>query len=134
MFNTSGIEFTLPRRRTVLRSYQWLSAYLLYDALHHRRSHGHVERVLRGTAAGFSGWPDLSSSHRGDALCDSDRPHRGKWLFGEVFCNIFIAMDVMCCTASIMTLCVISVDRFAEGFLYVYVNMDNVALDEWSLV
>lgn len=35
----------------------------------------------------------------------------GKWLFGEVFCNVFIAMDVMCCTASIMTLCVISVDR-----------------------
>uniref|UniRef100_A0A665X6Y9 5-hydroxytryptamine receptor 7 n=1 Tax=Echeneis naucrates TaxID=173247 RepID=A0A665X6Y9_ECHNA len=34
----------------------------------------------------------------------------GKWLFGEVFCNIFIGMDVMCCTASIMTLCVISVD------------------------
>ncbi|XP_026581635.1 5-hydroxytryptamine receptor 7-like, partial [Pseudonaja textilis] len=34
----------------------------------------------------------------------------GKWLFGEVFCNLFIAMDVMCCTASIMTLCVISVD------------------------
>uniref|UniRef100_A0A672YL22 5-hydroxytryptamine receptor 7 n=1 Tax=Sphaeramia orbicularis TaxID=375764 RepID=A0A672YL22_9TELE len=28
----------------------------------------------------------------------------GKWLFGEVFCNIFISMDVMCCTASIMTL------------------------------
>ncbi|KAM8887219.1 5-hydroxytryptamine receptor 7 isoform 1-T1 [Spinachia spinachia] len=36
----------------------------------------------------------------------------GEWLFGEVFCNIFIAMDVMCCTASIMTLCVISVDRY----------------------
>lgn len=35
----------------------------------------------------------------------------GKWLFGDLFCNIFIAMDVMCCTASIMTLCVISVDR-----------------------
>lgn len=35
----------------------------------------------------------------------------GIWLFGEVFCNIFICMDVMCCTASIMTLCVISVDR-----------------------
>ncbi len=35
----------------------------------------------------------------------------GIWLFGEVFCNIFIGMDVMCCTASIMTLCVISVDR-----------------------
>ncbi|KAL4609289.1 5-hydroxytryptamine receptor 7-like [Arapaima gigas] len=36
----------------------------------------------------------------------------GKWLFGEVFCNVFIGMDVMCCTASIMTLCVISVDRY----------------------
>nr|XP_014437106.2 5-hydroxytryptamine receptor 7-like [Pelodiscus sinensis] len=35
----------------------------------------------------------------------------GEWLFGKVFCNVFIAMDVMCCTASIMTLCVISVDR-----------------------
>uniref|UniRef100_A0A672SQY2 5-hydroxytryptamine receptor 7 n=1 Tax=Sinocyclocheilus grahami TaxID=75366 RepID=A0A672SQY2_SINGR len=31
----------------------------------------------------------------------------GVWLFGEVFCNIFVGMDVMCCTASIMTLCVI---------------------------
>ncbi|XP_060763451.1 5-hydroxytryptamine receptor 7 [Neoarius graeffei] len=36
----------------------------------------------------------------------------GKWLFGEAFCNVFIGMDVMCCTASIMTLCVISVDRY----------------------
>ncbi|KAJ7327263.1 hypothetical protein JRQ81_017022 [Phrynocephalus forsythii] len=36
----------------------------------------------------------------------------GEWLFGEAFCNVFIAMDVMCCTASIMTLCVISVDRY----------------------
>ncbi|XP_066510769.1 5-hydroxytryptamine receptor 7-like [Hoplias malabaricus] len=36
----------------------------------------------------------------------------GRWLFGPLFCNVFIAMDVMCCTASIMTLCVISVDRY----------------------
>ncbi|MBN3297170.1 5HT7R protein, partial [Amia calva] len=38
----------------------------------------------------------------------------GEWLFGKFFCNVFIAMDVMCCTASIMTLCVISVDRFSQ--------------------
>ncbi|XP_058507887.1 5-hydroxytryptamine receptor 7-like [Solea solea] len=36
----------------------------------------------------------------------------GRWVFGQFFCNVFIAMDVMCCTASIMTLCVISVDRY----------------------
>ncbi|XP_018584957.2 5-hydroxytryptamine receptor 7-like [Scleropages formosus] len=36
----------------------------------------------------------------------------GEWLFGKVFCNVFIAMDVMCCTASIMNLCLISVDRY----------------------
>uniref|UniRef100_A0A4W3JSS7 5-hydroxytryptamine receptor 7 n=1 Tax=Callorhinchus milii TaxID=7868 RepID=A0A4W3JSS7_CALMI len=36
----------------------------------------------------------------------------GEWVFGRVFCNVFIAMDVMCCTASIMTLCVISIDRY----------------------
>ncbi|XP_060623029.2 5-hydroxytryptamine receptor 7 isoform X1 [Anolis sagrei] len=36
----------------------------------------------------------------------------GEWIFGAVFCNVFIAMDVMCCTASIMTLCVISIDRY----------------------
>lgn len=35
----------------------------------------------------------------------------GQWVFGQFFCNVFIAMDVMCCTASIMSLCVISIDR-----------------------
>lgn len=35
----------------------------------------------------------------------------GHWIFGQLFCNVFIAMDVMCCTASILTLCVISIDR-----------------------
>uniref|UniRef100_A0ACB8F8D2 5-hydroxytryptamine receptor 7 n=1 Tax=Sphaerodactylus townsendi TaxID=933632 RepID=A0ACB8F8D2_9SAUR len=34
----------------------------------------------------------------------------GEWMFGTAFCNVFIAMDVMCCTASIMTLCLISID------------------------
>ena len=36
----------------------------------------------------------------------------GSWTFGAVFCDIWIAMDVVCCTASIVNLCVISFDRY----------------------
>ncbi|KAK6487321.1 alpha-1A adrenergic receptor-like [Huso huso] len=36
----------------------------------------------------------------------------GYWVFGRVFCNIWAAVDVLCCTASILSLCVISVDRY----------------------
>ncbi|XP_067879447.1 adrenoceptor alpha 1Aa isoform X2 [Heterodontus francisci] len=36
----------------------------------------------------------------------------GHWAFGRIFCNIWAAMDVLCSTASIMSLCVISIDRY----------------------
>ncbi|XP_057376391.1 alpha-1A adrenergic receptor-like [Daphnia carinata] len=36
----------------------------------------------------------------------------GNWYFGAVFCDVWAAVDVLCCTASIMSLCVISVDRY----------------------
>ncbi|KAJ8335809.1 hypothetical protein SKAU_G00391510 [Synaphobranchus kaupii] len=36
----------------------------------------------------------------------------GCWIFGRVFCNIWAAVDVLCCTASIMSLCIISIDRY----------------------
>ncbi|XP_078284890.1 alpha-1A adrenergic receptor-like [Rhinoraja longicauda] len=35
----------------------------------------------------------------------------GYWAFGRVFCNMWAAMDVLCSTASILSLCVISIDR-----------------------
>ncbi|XP_064203599.1 adrenoceptor alpha 1Aa [Anguilla rostrata] len=36
----------------------------------------------------------------------------GRWVFGRPFCAMWAAMDVLCCTASIMSLCIISVDRY----------------------
>ncbi|CAD7083735.1 unnamed protein product [Hermetia illucens] len=35
-----------------------------------------------------------------------------KWSFGSVFCDIWVSFDVLCCTASILNLCAISVDRY----------------------
>lgn len=35
-----------------------------------------------------------------------------RWLFGSVFCNIWISADIMCSTASILNLCAISLDRY----------------------
>ena len=36
----------------------------------------------------------------------------GKWYFGDTFCDVWAAVDVLCCTASIWSLCVISIDRY----------------------
>lgn len=36
----------------------------------------------------------------------------GEWRFGWVFCYFWISCDVTCCTASILHLCVISLDRY----------------------
>ena len=36
----------------------------------------------------------------------------GYWPFGLVFCDVYISLDILCCTASILNLCVISLDRY----------------------
>ncbi|XP_072027873.1 D(1) dopamine receptor-like [Amphiura filiformis] len=36
----------------------------------------------------------------------------GYWPFGIVFCDIYQALDILSCTASILNLCVISLDRY----------------------
>ncbi|CAH1784680.1 unnamed protein product [Owenia fusiformis] len=36
----------------------------------------------------------------------------GYWYFGEYWCELWLAIDVLLCTASILNLCVISLDRY----------------------
>lgn len=36
----------------------------------------------------------------------------GPWKFGTLFCDIWVSFDVLSCTASILNLCAISVDRY----------------------
>lgn len=36
----------------------------------------------------------------------------GAWLFSRLYCNVFVTLDVMMCTASILNLCAISIDRY----------------------
>jgi len=36
----------------------------------------------------------------------------GRWIFGPTFCKMWLTFDVLCCTASILNLCAIALDRF----------------------
>nr|XP_014350627.1 PREDICTED: D(3) dopamine receptor-like [Latimeria chalumnae] len=46
----------------------------------------------------------------------------GNWTFGRVYCDIFVMMDVMMCTASILNLCAISIDRYTAVVLPMQYN------------
>ncbi len=36
----------------------------------------------------------------------------GYWVFGEIFCNMWLTFDILTCTASIFNLCAIAIDRY----------------------
>jgi octopamine/tyramine receptor len=36
----------------------------------------------------------------------------GFWVFGTVLCHLFITMDILLCTSSILNLCCIALDRY----------------------
>lgn len=40
----------------------------------------------------------------------------GHWVFGRAACNLWLVIDVLCCTASIWNLCMIALDRFTATF------------------
>ncbi|CAF0836866.1 unnamed protein product [Didymodactylos carnosus] len=35
-----------------------------------------------------------------------------RWIFGQIFCQIFAALDILLCTSSILNLCAIALDRY----------------------
>ncbi|XP_062841433.1 D(3) dopamine receptor [Trichomycterus rosablanca] len=49
----------------------------------------------------------------------------GAWLFSRIYCNIFVTLDVMMCTASILNLCAISIDRYTAVVMPVLYNTTN---------
>lgn len=59
------------------------------------------------------------------------------WPFGDYFCDIFISLDIMCCTASILNLCAISLDRFImikDCLLYNKLMTRKIALASLVLI
>uniref|UniRef100_UPI00358F2CCA alpha-1D adrenergic receptor-like n=1 Tax=Myxine glutinosa TaxID=7769 RepID=UPI00358F2CCA len=36
----------------------------------------------------------------------------GNWVFGKIFCDVWAAVDVLCCTTTGICLCAISIDRY----------------------
>ncbi|NWS14345.1 5HT6R protein, partial [Pachyramphus minor] len=36
----------------------------------------------------------------------------GRWVLRQDFCSLWASFDVMCCSASILNLCIISLDRY----------------------
>lgn len=39
---------------------------------------------------------------------------KGDWSFGPIWCDLWVSFDVLSCTASILNLCMISVDRWVN--------------------
>lgn len=45
----------------------------------------------------------------------------GEWRFSLIHCDILLTLDVMMCTASILNLCAISIDRWILPFDSIFI-------------
>lgn len=41
----------------------------------------------------------------------------GSWVFGPILCDLWVSFDVLSCAASILNLCMISVDRYVKIYI-----------------
>lgn len=90
----------------------WHLSYQLSRTVFLPRARGPARQVLHASRGG-----------RGDACMDNAAvcPAQvvgGAWLFSRLYCNIFVTLDVMMCTASILNLCAISIDRWVHVYLW----------------
>ncbi|KAM4606398.1 D(3) dopamine receptor [Polymixia lowei] len=58
----------------------------------------------------------------------------GAWLFSRIYCNIFVTLDVMMCTASILNLCAISIDRYTAVVMPVLYNTTHSSRKRVSMM
>ena len=54
-------------------------------------------------------------------------PTTEKWVFGIHLCMFWLTSDILCCTASILNLCAIAVDRFVQ-ILFLFMVLSNFDL------
>ncbi|CAD6190552.1 unnamed protein product [Caenorhabditis auriculariae] len=45
-------------------------------------------------------------------MCAAASDLLGYWPFGQIYCQFWVSFDITCCTASILNLCAISLDRY----------------------
>ncbi|XP_041924830.1 D(3) dopamine receptor [Alosa sapidissima] len=58
----------------------------------------------------------------------------GAWLFSRLYCNVFVTLDVMMCTASILNLCAISIDRYTAVVMPVLYNTTHSSRKRVSIM
>ncbi|XP_078512029.1 D(3) dopamine receptor [Lissotriton helveticus] len=58
----------------------------------------------------------------------------GIWTFSRASCDVFVTMDVMMCTASILNLCAISIDRYTAVIMPVQYNTGETSCRRVSLM